>query len=116
MAQHVHVVLCTPQETATQEQLLSKARELQLEDKLKSLEAEKSDLEATVEKLQKQIMKLEEIHSSDIEQLVEVYTVINLCMACMPVVQYDMCFSSLLLYIMPIIPCSAWRLSHSGSY
>ena len=41
---------------------------------MKSLEVEKSDLEATVEKLQKQIMKLEEIHPSDTEQLVKVYT------------------------------------------
>ena len=65
------------QETATREQSLSKARELQLEDRiksLKSLEIEKSDLEATVEKLQKQIMQLEEIHPSDIERLVKVYT------------------------------------------
>ena len=62
------------QETATREQSLSKARELQLEGKMKSLEIEKSDLEATVEKLQKQIMQLEEIHPSDIERLVKVYT------------------------------------------
>ena len=67
------------QETATRDQSLSTARELQLENRiksLKSLEVEKSDLEATVEKLQKQIMQLKEIHFSDIERLAEVCTFI----------------------------------------
>ena len=66
---------------------------MQLEGKiesLKSLEVEKSDLEAAVEKLQKQIMQMEETHSSDTEQLVKVYTFI------WPTsLVYDMCFSSL---------------------
>ena len=40
--------------------------------KINSLEGEKSDLEATVDKLEKQILQLEEPHPSDIEQLVKV--------------------------------------------
>ena len=69
-----HVFLCTQQETAAQEQSLSKARELECEDKVQSLVAEKSDLEATVDRLEKKIMQLEEICPSDIERLVKVYT------------------------------------------
>ena len=46
-----------------------RAREGQLMGKIHSLEAEKSELEATVK-----IMQLEEPHSSDIEQLVKVLT------------------------------------------
>ena len=49
----------TQQETATQEQSLSKTRELHLVDKIKLLEEAKSNLEAEVEQLEKQMKQLE---------------------------------------------------------
>ena len=64
--------MCTQQETATQEQSLSKTRESQLVDKIKLLEEAKSDLKAEVEQLEKQMKPLE-ILSSDIEQLTKVH-------------------------------------------
>lgn len=67
---HPHV---PKQECATQEQSLSKMKESNLEDKIKSLEAEKSDLTTAVDKLEKNIMQLEEIRPSDIEWLIKVH-------------------------------------------
>ena len=64
--------MCAQQETATQEQSLSKTRESQLVDKIKLLEEAKSDLEAEVEQLEKQMKQLE-ILSSDTEQLTKVH-------------------------------------------
>ena len=64
---------CVQQDTATQEQLLSKTRESQLEDKIKVLEEARSDLEAEVQKLEKQLRQLE-ILPSDIEQLTKVHS------------------------------------------
>ena len=64
--------MCTQQETATQEQSLSKTRESQLVDKIKLLEEAKSDLEVEVEQLEKQMKQLE-ILSSDTEQLTKVH-------------------------------------------
>ena len=55
---------------ATQEQSLSRTRESQVEEEIKVLEEAKSDLEAEVERLEKQIKQLE-IFSS--EQLTEVH-------------------------------------------
>ena len=63
---------CVQQDTATQEQLLSKTRESQLEEKVKVLEKTRSDLEAEVMKLEK-LMKQLEFFSSDIEQLTKVH-------------------------------------------
>ena len=65
----------TQQETATQEQSLSKTRESQLVDKIKLLEEAKSNLEAEVEQLEKQMKQLE-ILPSDIEQLTKVHNCI----------------------------------------
>ena len=62
----------TQQETATQEQSLSKTRESQLEAKIKLLEETRFDLEAEVEQLEKQMMQLE-ICPSDTEQLTKVH-------------------------------------------
>ena len=62
----------TQQETATQEQSLSKTRESHLVDKIKFLEEAKSDLEAEVERLEKQMKQLE-ILPSDTEQLTKVH-------------------------------------------
>ena len=61
---------CAQQDTATQEQSLSRTRESQLEEKV--LEEARSDLEAEVEKLEKQMKQLE-ILPSDIEQLAKVH-------------------------------------------
>ena len=66
-----HVIFCAPQETATRESL-SKARELQLENKINLLEANTSVLESKVDKLEKQIVQLEVFYP--IEQLVKVCT------------------------------------------
>ena len=68
--------MCTQQETATQEQSLSKTRESQLVDKIKLLEEAKSDLEAEVEQLEKQMKQLD-IRPSDTDQL----TKVHICMA-----------------------------------
>ena len=57
---------------APQEQSLSRTRELQLERKIKVLEQARSDLEAEVEKYDKQMKQLE-ILPCDIEQLTEVH-------------------------------------------
>ena len=62
----------TQQETATQEQSLSKTRESQLEAKIKLLEEAKSDLEAEIEQLEKQMKQLENL-PSDTEQLTKVH-------------------------------------------
>ena len=53
---------------ATQEQSLSRTRESQLEGKIKLLEEAKSDLEAEVEKLERQLKQLQ-VLPSDIEKL-----------------------------------------------
>ena len=63
---------CAQQYTATQEQLLSRTRESELEEKIKLLVEARSDLEAEVEKLEKQ-MKQVEILPSDIEKLAKVH-------------------------------------------
>ena len=63
---------CVQQDTVTQEQLLSKTRESQLEEKGKVLEKTQSDLEVEVMKLEK-LMKQLEIFSSDIELLTKVH-------------------------------------------
>ena len=79
----------TQQETATQEQSLSKTRESQLVDNIKLLEEAKSDLEAEVEQLEKQMKQLE-ILSSDTEQL----TKVHICIAstsCVHVVLFPVC-------------------------
>ena len=58
---------CVQQDTATQELLLSKTKESQLEDKIKVLEETRSNLEAEAEKREKQLKQLE-ICLSDTEQ------------------------------------------------
>ena len=63
------ISLYTQQETATQEQSLLKTRESQLEDKVKTLEAMKSELETESETLQKQ---LEKASPSDTDELTKV--------------------------------------------
>ena len=63
---------CAQQDTATQEQSLSRTRESQLEEKIKVLEEARSDLKAEVEKLEKQMKQLE-ILPSDVEQLAKVH-------------------------------------------
>ena len=63
---------CAQQDTATQEQSLSRSRESELEEKIKVLEEIRSDLEAEVERLEKQMKQLE-ILPSDIEQLTKVH-------------------------------------------
>ena len=67
-----HIPMRTQQDTATQEQKLSKTRESQLEDKIKVLEETQCDLETEVEKLEKQMKQLE-ILPSDIEQPTKVH-------------------------------------------
>ena len=62
---------CAQQNTATQEQSLSRTRESELEEKITVLEEARSDLEAEVEKLEKQVKQLE-ILPSDVEQLTKV--------------------------------------------
>ena len=63
---------CAQQDTATQEQSLSRTRESELKEKIKVLEEARSDLEAEVEKYEKQMKQLE-ILLSDIEQLTKVH-------------------------------------------
>ena len=63
---------CVQQDTATQEQLLSKTRESQLEDKIKMLDDTRSNLESEVEQLEKEVKRLE-ILPSYIEQLTKVH-------------------------------------------
>ena len=57
---------------ATQQQSLSKTRESQLEEKIKVLEEARSDLEAEIEKLEKQMKQLEILRSGD-KQLAKVH-------------------------------------------
>ena len=66
------ISLYTQQETATCEQSLLKTRELQLEDKVNTLEALKSELETEIETLQKQMMQLEKVSPSDTDELTKV--------------------------------------------
>ena len=63
---------CAQQDVATQEQSLSRTRESELEEKIKVLEVTRSDLEAEVEKLEKQMKQLE-ILPSDIVQFAKVH-------------------------------------------
>ena len=63
------ISLYTQQESATCEQSLLKTRESQLEDKVKTLEAVKSELETENETLQKQ---LEKATPSDTDELTKV--------------------------------------------
>ena len=63
------ISLYTQQETATLEQSLLKTRESQLEDKVKTLEAMKLELETENETLQKQ---LEKVSPSDTDELTKV--------------------------------------------
>ena len=63
---------CAQQDTATQEQSLSRTRELQMEEKIKVLEEERSDLEAEVEKLERQLKQLQ-VLPSDMEQLAKMH-------------------------------------------
>ena len=63
---------CAQQDTATQEQSLSRTRESELEEKIKVLEEARSDLVADVEKLEEQMKQLE-ILPSDIEQRAKVH-------------------------------------------
>ena len=66
--------MCTQQETATQEQPLSKTKESQLEAKIQLLEKAKSNLEAEVEQLEKQMKQQQlEILPSDTDQLTKVH-------------------------------------------
>ena len=64
------ISLYTQQETATLEQSLLKTRESQLEDKVKTLEAMKLELETENETLQKQ---LEKVSPSDTDELTKVH-------------------------------------------
>ncbi len=78
---------CAQQDTATQEQSLSRTRESELEEEIKVLEETRSDLEAEVEKLEKQMKQLE-ILPSDVEQLTKVdflitYSYFVCLLACM---------------------------------
>ena len=57
---------------ATKEQSLSRTMESQLKEKIKVLEEARSDLEADVEKLEKQLKQLD-VLPSDIEQLTKVH-------------------------------------------
>ncbi len=63
---------CAQQDTATQEQSLSRTKESELKEKINVLEEVRSDLEAEVEKYEKQMKQLE-ILLSDIEQLIKVH-------------------------------------------
>ena len=63
-------ISCAQQDTATQEQSLSRSRESELEEKV--LEEIRSDLEAEVERLEMQMKQLE-ILPSDIEQFAKVH-------------------------------------------
>ena len=56
---HLSAFCCIQQDTATKEQLLSKTRESQLENKIKVLEEARLDLEAENEKLEKQMNLIE---------------------------------------------------------
>ena len=72
---------CPQQDTATQEQSLSRTRESQLEEKIKVVEEARSDLEAEVEKLEKQMKQLE-ILPSDIKQLTKVQIHVSCSCVC----------------------------------
>ena len=63
-------IVCAQQDTATQELSLSRTRESQLEEKIKVLEEARSDLEAEVEKYEKQIKQLE-ISQSELTTLLQ---------------------------------------------
>ena len=63
---------CAQQDTATQEQSLSRTRESQLEEKIKVMEEAKSDLEVEFAKLEKQMKQLKILPSDD-EQLAKVH-------------------------------------------
>ena len=63
---------CAQQDTATQELSLSRARESQLKEKIKVLEEARSDLEAEVEKLERQLKQLQ-VLPSDIEKLAKMH-------------------------------------------
>ena len=86
---------------ATKELSLSRTRESQLEEKIKVLEVTRSDLEAEVEKLKKQMKQLE-ILPSDIEQfakvLIDVPVLVCVCVrafcACV-----HMCVSCVRVYV-----------------
>ena len=52
-------ISCAQQDTAAQEQSLSRTRESELEEEIEVLEEARSDLEAEVEKLEKQMKQLE---------------------------------------------------------
>ena len=79
---------CAHQDMATQEQSLSRTRELQLEEKIKVVEEERSDLEAEVEKLEKYLKQLEILPSDD-EQLAKVH--IHVPCSCVSVVRACVC-------------------------
>ena len=78
---------CAQQDTATQEQSLSRTRESQLEEKIKVLEEMKSDLEAEVEKLERQLKQLE-VLPSDIEKLAKVHTFMCPVLVCVCVIVF----------------------------
>ena len=63
---------CAQQDTASQEQSLSRSRESELKEKIKVLEEVRSDLETEVEKYEKQMKRLE-LLPSDIERLTKVH-------------------------------------------
>ena len=78
---HLSTFSCAQQYTATQEQSLSRTRESQLEEEIKVLEDARSDLEAEVERLKKQMKQLE-ILPSDIEQFVKVHIYVPCSCVC----------------------------------
>ena len=67
------ISLYTQQETATREQSLLNTTESQLECKVDTLEAMKSELETENEMLQQQVMQLEKVSPSDTDQLTKVH-------------------------------------------
>ena len=73
---------CAKQDTATQEESLSRTRESQLEEKIKVQEETISDSEAQVEKLEKLLKQLE-VLPSDIEKLAKVHIHVPCFWVCM---------------------------------
>ena len=73
---------CAKQDTATQEQSLSRTRESELKENIKVLEEARSDLEAEVDKLEKQLKQLE-VLPSDMEKLAKVHIHVPCSCECM---------------------------------
>ena len=67
---------CTKQNAALQQESLTRNRESQLEAKIKILEEERSDLGIKGEELEKQMLQLEKVLVSDIQQLTNLHILI----------------------------------------